>query len=276
MDGCRVASLHVYPVKSCRGVDLEAASFRATGIAHDREWMVVDARGRFLTQREFPQLARAATALDAEWLTLSAWGHGSLRLALRPSPAPRRRVAVWGHETDALDCGDEAAQWFSDLVGLPARLVRFAPDRRRDCDPAFAGDSGAHTLFSDAFPVLVLGEASVADLRERMGVADLPVDRFRPNVVLAGLPAYDEDFVRELRAGPLVLRLVKRCTRCNIPGIDQRTGVASGPAPLDALASYRLDQRLGGAVLGVNAVVAAGGGVTLRRGDRLEVEFDLG
>lgn len=262
MTATRIASLRVYPVKSCRGIELEQSTVLLEGLRHDREWMVVDANGRFLTQREVPALARVGTGLDKHFLTLSALGHGAVRLPLRYADGPVVPVQCWRFEAQALDCGLEAAQWLTDLLGLECRLVRFSRHDSRACNPEWTGGHDARTWFSDGYPILVLGSASVADLRERMGVSasDLPIDRFRPNLVIDGLPAYEEDQIDLLQAGELTLKLVKPCPRCSIPDLDQVTGLVSGPSPLATLNRYRQHARAGGAVLGMNAIVLSGAG----------------
>jgi hypothetical protein len=142
--------------------------------------------------------------------------------------------------------------------------VRFDPRLRRECNPGYAGDSGAHTAFADAYPLLVLSEASLADLNRRLERA-LPVDRFRPNIVLAGIDAYDEDHIEAMTIDGVTLRLVKACTRCVITTTDQQTA-ERGAEPLATLASYRMNSALGGVTFGVNAIILAGAGNEIRIG----------
>jgi uncharacterized protein len=262
-----LASLHVYPVKSCRGIELAHAVVDVRGLQHDREWMIVDATGRFITQREHPEMARIATGFESGELVLSVEQHGEIRLPLAVHDGERVEVCCWRFVTDAIDCGLPAARWLSERLGEAVRLVRFPPDVQRLCNSQWAGQSGAHTLFADGYPFLVLGQESVADLAQRMGITGrLPIDRFRPNLVIRGLAAYEEDYVDTLEFGALQLKLVKPCARCTIPAVDQRTGVVTPHSPLDALQAYRMDPTVGGATLGINAILERGAGEMLYPG----------
>ena len=272
-----VESLHVYPVKGCRGIDVASADVATTGLATagvgDREWMIIDRDGHFVTQREYPQLALFATATSNGALTLSAPQRAPLVVA-GPAGAVRD-VVVWRSTVRAFDAGDAAAAWLSAHVGADVRLVRFDRAGTRPCNPDYAGDSGAHTLFADGYPVLVIGAASLADLNARMtarGFPALPMNRFRPNVVLAGLPAFDEDHVDTITAGDVVLRCVKPCTRCRVTTTDQATAHV-GEEPLRTLAGYRMDPRFDGVTFGVNAIVVAGDGARLAAGARATVDY---
>lgn len=259
----KIAGLFVYPVKSCRGIALPSAELTERGLAHDREWMIVDAAGRFVSQRELPRLALIGTALSDGTLALTASGRAPLTIPLDPSD-DRRPVTVWRDTIRAIDEGDGAARWLSGWCGRELRLVRFDPDVRRTGNRAYVGDSGAHTGFADAYPLLVLTEASLAELNTRLS-SPLPMNRFRPNVVLSGTEAYDEDHIDEIAAGTIRLKLVKPCTRCQITTTDQATGERASE-PLATLATYRMNAALEGVTFGVNAIVAAGAGATLRVG----------
>ncbi len=272
-----VLSLHVYPVKGCGGIDVASAEVATTGLATggvgDREWMVVDGHGRFVTQREHPQLALVATAVREGALTLAAPGRAPLVVAGAARAA--REVVVWRSTVCGLDAGDAAAAWLSAHVGVDVRLVRFDRATTRPCNPEYAGDSGAHTLFADGYPLLVIGAASLADLNARMtarGFPALPMNRFRPNVVLAGLPAFDEDHLDTIAVGDVVLRCVKPCTRCRVTTTDQATAHV-GEEPLRTLAGYRMDPRFDGVTFGMNAIVVAGAGSTLSAGAPARVDY---
>ena len=162
--------------------------------------------------------------------------------------------------------GDQAAGWLSEWLGRAVRLVRFDPRARRLCNPAYAGTSGAHTAFADAYPLLVTSEASLEDLNSRLAIP-LPMNRFRPNLVLSGIEAYDEDHIDEIRIGRSMLKLVKPCTRCRTTTTDQATAEV-GIEPLPTLAVYRRDDALDGVTFGMNAIVAAGADEIIRVGDR--------
>ncbi|QAZ40096.1 MOSC domain-containing protein [Methylibium sp. Pch-M] len=267
-----IAGLHVHPVKSCAGVSLPEVLLIETGFEFDRAWMVVDADGEFLSQRELPRMALVATELRHSELVLRAPGMLALHLALDTAEAATR-VRVWDDEVAAYDMGDLAAQWFSDFLRQPLRLVRFDPEQKRLSNRAWTGTIEAENAFSDGYPILVISEASLAGLNERLAAKDLPpvtMQRFRPNLVLTGLDAHGEDHLDEIAfdtpEGPVRLKLVKPCPRCPIPNVDPATGVP-GTEPGDTLAGYRADERVGGAIsFGMNAVIVEGLECVLRVG----------
>ena len=255
-----VSGLFVHPVKSCRGIALSSAMLTERGLAYDREWMVVGGDGRFLSQRELPRLSLVETRMTSGSLSLSAPGVGSIGVPLA-NGGTKVTVTVWRDTVQAIDQGAEPASWLSTYLGREARLVRFDRSEKRYCNPEYAGDSGAHTGFADAYPLLVLSEASLDDLNRRLELA-LPIDRFRPNVVLRGVEAYDEDHMAAIAVGDALLRPVKPCTRCQITTTDQATATV-GIEPLPTLARYRMNAALGGVAFGVNAIVEAGAGSTI-------------
>jgi hypothetical protein len=271
-----VVSLHLYPVKSCRAVDVDRATVAATGLAvdgaRDREWMVVDAQGRFVTQREQPRMALVEPLVDDGTLSLRVPGFAPL--ALREC-GEARDVVVWRSSVRGFDAGDAAAAALSAFLGQDVRLVRFDDRAPRPCNPDYAGDSGATTLFADGYPLLVIAQASLDDLNARLAARGFPVapmNRFRPNVVVDGLEAFDEDHVDTLAFGEVVLKLVKPCTRCEVTTTDQASALRN-LEPLRTLSTYRRDDRLAGITFGMNAIVAAGAGATLRVGARGQAQF---
>jgi uncharacterized protein YcbX len=278
MGVARIASLHVYPVKGCRGVDVERADVAATGLAThgvgDREWMVVGDDGRFLTQRELPRLALVTTQVTGQGLRLLAPHMRPIDIALRAGSASRE-VVVWRNTVLASDCGDAAATWMSDWLAHDVRVVRFDRSRKRECSRDYVGDSGAHTMFADGYPILVANPASLAEVNDRLaakGHAALPMNRFRPNVVIDGLAAFDEDHVDTVACGDVVLRLVKPCTRCQVTTTDQATARV-GVEPLSTLGEFRMDPKLGGVTFGVNAIVVSGEGSAIAAGAPASVEY---
>jgi uncharacterized protein YcbX len=278
-----LARLFVYPVKSCAGVELDEALLTETGLDLDRAWMVADAQGQFVTQRQSPRMALVRVQIKLSEVVLRAPGMLALHLGIDRVERPAR-VRVWGDEVDAWDMGEVAAQWFSDFLGQPGlRLVRFDPEVRRLAAQRWSGGVEAPIEFADGFPLLVLSEASWAGLNQRLGAdghVPVGIERFRPNLVLAGLEAHDEDRLEELRIatgdGEVRLKLVKPCARCTIPNVDPASG-ASSPAVLDALQRYRADARLDGALtFGMNAVILAGAGQTLHRGQAVRADWYFG
>jgi MOSC domain-containing protein len=265
-----LAGLNVYPVKSCRGIAVARARVGARGLelgrpaspVGDRAWMIVDPDGRFITQRELPRLALVETAFSDDRLRLHAPGMAAFEVPLDHPIGATREVVVWQSAVPAHDEGDAVAAWLAAALGVASRLVRYDARHERRCNPEFAGDSGAHTAFADGFPLLIAGEASLADLNERLAAnscAALPMNRFRPNVVISGLPAYDEDHLDTIELDGVVIKLVKPCTRCVTTTTDQSTAIR-GVEPLSTLAGYRHNDALDGVTFGMNGIVTAGWG----------------
>jgi hypothetical protein len=259
-----LAALHVYPVKSCRGVAVAEARLTEAGLEHDREWMIVTADGRFVTQRELPRLALVEARLAADALELSAAGHGAVSVPFDHAGQPVE-VTVWRDRCRAFDQGEEAARWLGAFAGRPLKLVRFDPSRPRASDAAWTGGLAALNRFSDGFALLAISRASLADLNLRLA-APLPMDRFRPNLVLDGLPAYGEDELQDLVTGGVRLRRVKPCTRCRITTTNQATAEVEGEEPLRTLKTYRWDAALKGVAFGQNLIVVVGAGEVVRVG----------
>lgn len=240
----RLSGIFIYPVKSCRGVALATAEIDELSLAGDRRFLVVDETGKFLTQRTHARMARISTALDAERLTLSADGAGSVVVARAPdSTAPLRGVTVWKHSNlQAEDCGPGAAAWLSDFLGLRCALVRIGSAFRRDVLKK-AGRPGDCFSFADGSPVLVTGETSLAQLNDRIlenGGEPVTMDRFRPNLVVSGAAPFAEDEWPRVRIGDVVLRAAGKSDRCIVTTTDQLTG-ERGKEPLRTLATFRRD-----------------------------------
>ena len=288
----RIARLFVYPIKSCAGVELSEALLTETGLDLDRAWMVVDSEGEFLTQREEPRMALIQPAFKrgGTELQLRAPGMLALHLLVDAVEAPTR-VRVWNDVVPAYDMGDIAAQWFTDFLGLNAlglpradapkyRLVRFDPEYRRLSSLKWTGGVEAPNQFSDGYPVLVLGQSALDGLNERLqaqGHGPVDIRRFRPNIVLEGLEAHDEDRVGPLQIataeGQAVLTPVKPCPRCPIPNIDPDTAKSS-PEVNDTLQTYRQDARVNGALtFGMNSIVTAGVDHVLRVGQTVSASY---
>jgi uncharacterized protein YcbX len=293
-----ISELFVYPIKSCAGIALREARLLATGLEYDRNWMITGPDGAMFTQRAYPRMALIRVEIGEQDLIVRAPGMRELRTPLdaaRLDAAPKVDTKVWRDAAYGLDTGDETAAWLTEFLGLPARLLRFNPARERVVDPGYTGSTGgATTFFADGFPLLVVGQASLDDLNARLngkGAPSIGIDRFRPNIVLTGLDAYEEDYVEALSADvaakngasddPRVeLRLVKLCARCPMPTIDQARG-APDPEwpnePTDTMLGYRVSARFNGAVtFGNNALVASGAGAWLRVGQEVDAELGFG
>jgi uncharacterized protein YcbX len=278
----RLSHLFLHPVKSCAAIAVDEAIVGETGFEFDREWMVVDRDGEFVSQRECPRLALVQPTLRHAEVVLRA--PGMLALHLRTDTVEGDcTVQVWDDRLAAYDMGDLAAQWFSDFLGRPVRLACFDPEAERVADRRWTGTLTARTAFSDGFPLLVASTASLDELNRRLataGQSPVTMTRFRPNLVLDGLPdAHGEDFIDTLDIatddGPVQLKLVKPCGRCSIPDVDPATA-ATGHAVADALAAYRAEPRIGGALaFGMNAVIVRGVGARLRVGSPVDVRLAL-
>ena len=242
-----LTELWIYPIKSCRGTSASEALVGPRGIAFDRSWMVVTPDGTFLTQRQAPRLALVAPSVRADHLSVRASGMPPLALSLQGAGEPTE-VVVWRDRCAAIDQGVEAAAWFSAVVGRACRLVRLDDRWVRPVDPTYAVATD-QVGFADGFPFLLAAEASLADLNRRLPTP-VPMDRFRPNLVIAGAAPYAEDRWRRIRIGELQFRVAKPCARCVTTTVDQDRGVVNGPEPLATLARYRL--RGTGAMFGQN------------------------
>ena len=274
----RIARLFIYPIKSCAGVEVSEAVLTESGLDLDRAWMLVDEEGEFVSQRELPRMALVKPQLKHYEVVLRAPGMLALHLQIDAVEA-RARVRVWDDEVNAFDMGETAAQWFSDFLGKKLRLVRFDPEQRRVSSRKWTGEIEALNQFSDGFPVLVASEASLAELNRRLaaaGHAEVGMERFRPNIVLAGVDAHDEDRLDTMRISAdeeVHLRPVKPCARCPIPNIDPTTAQSS-PEVSDTLQAYRKNDVVGGAVtVGMNAIVLQGIDQTLRVGQSVTADW---
>jgi uncharacterized protein len=280
-----ISRLFVYPVKSCAAAQVQEAIITETGLEFDRAWMVVDERGEFLTQREFPRMALICPRLRTYDMVLRAPGMLALHVKLDEVEAAVR-VRVWNDEVAAYDMGNVAAQWFTDFLGATARLVRFDPEHKRASSRKWTGEIEALNQFSDGYPVLLITEASLEGFNDRLaaaGHAAVGMERFRPNIVLrdlsgtAELVAHDEDRMSLLKIatgqGVVEFKPVKPCLRCPIPNIDPATALTS-PVVTDMLQTYRQDQRVNGAVtFGMNLVVLQGVGQMIKTGQEASGKY---
>ncbi|HEY5017411.1 MAG TPA: MOSC N-terminal beta barrel domain-containing protein [Streptosporangiaceae bacterium] len=264
-----LASVHIYPLKGGRAVDLDEAVVEPWGLAGDRRWLLVDADGQFITQREHPALARLVVSYGPRaGITVSSDGYRSLSVAAPVDSPELLKVTVWRSTVLAAAAGPEADSWFSGYLGEPVRLVWLDDPTRRAVDPEF-GAEGDVVSFADGFPLLVTSSASLGQLGEWLAAdGDLPVpmNRFRPNVVVSGYEPWDEDRWRRIRIGAVSFRVAKPCGRCVVTTTDQATG-ERGRQPLRMLARRR---RFGKSlVFGQNLIPDSPG--LIRVGDPMEV-----
>lgn len=235
-----ICALYRYPLKSASSESLDSAQVEALGLAGDRRWMLVEAAsGRFLTQRLLPQMGRISARYNAEGgLTLSAPGRSELQVALPDPDRQLRGITVWRDSLRVPDAGDEAAEWLSAFIGRDCRLVQVPESRARQVDTGYA-QPGDKVAFADAFPLLLIGQASLDDLSARVG-RPLEMLRFRPNLVVQGAEPYAEDSWKRIRIGALEFEVAKGCTRCILTTLDPQTGERSADRePLATLKTYR-------------------------------------
>ncbi len=266
-----LSSLHIYPVKSLGAIAPGEARATARGLEHDRRWMVVDPAGNFLTQREHPRMATVWTDLDGGVLTLAAPDAGSVEVPLDTQATATMTVRVWDSPCDAVAASGLADAWLSEYLGMPCRLVYMPEQTERFSSPSRAGP-GRLVGFADGYAYLLVGEASLADLNARLaarGHPALPMNRFRPNLVVSGAAAYAEDGWSRVRIGEAILGVAKPCGRCQVTTTDQASGEVRGPEPLATLSTYRESAEFG-IMFGMNLVTVKPG--MIRVGDRVEVE----
>jgi len=260
----RVSQLVIYPIKSCRGIEVDLATVGTTGFEFDRRWMLIGEDGRFLSQREHHLLALVRVQIDENRLRLEAPGLSPLEVGLEGAVGPACRVQVWDDECAAVAEGEDAARWFSKHLGYSARLVRMASDNARPLGSSTA-QPGDHVSFADGFPFLLLSAASLDGLNRRLSLP-VPMDRFRPNIVIEGCEPHAEDVWSRVRIGEVEFRFVKPCARCVVTTVDQATGERKRE-PLRTLSTYRT---VDGQVLFGQNLVHEGRGV-VRIGDPVDV-----
>lgn len=266
-----VSELYRYPLKGGQGDALCSSTILGTGFLDDRRWLLVDAKGRFISQREHAKLALIRTVVGDQLVFQCA--DQELTLERGNSASEVRPVTVWGDRVEAWDLGDKAAEFFSRILGKDLRLCEAKPQGERQVDPSLTESQTVEYLFADSFPYLIISQESLDLLNEKLqgrGHAKIDMNRFRPNIVIKGWQAHAEDKIQTIRiAGKVHLRLAKPCIRCNVTTIDQKTGIA-GVEPLATLAQYR---KLGTSKIffGMNAWVLKGAGATIQLGDTVEV-----
>lgn len=259
-----VSGLTVYPVKSCAGLDAHSMRLDRFGPVGDRRWMLVDADNRFMSQRELAAMALIHASPEDTGLRLTHQ-QDSLHVSLPAADAPNRLVSVWSDSVRAQDGGEPAASWLSDILGQACRLVYMGDDCYRRVDGIYARE-GETVSFADGFPLLLISQASLDDLNGRLS-KPVPMNRFRPNLVVTGCEAYAEDSWCRIRIGDVEFDMAKACARCAMPSIDQDSGHKDSEI-LRVLAGYRRreDRQT---YFGQNLLYTGGGDIAL--GQQLEV-----
>lgn len=233
-----ISHLYVYPIKSLGGFEISSAKLTDRGFEHDLRWMLVDEQHQFLTQRDFPQMALLRTAIQANELTVYEKGNemDKIHVNLYPTGSNMIRVQVWDDMCEAIELSDEVDQWFSQKLNRVCKLVYMPDDSKRKVDADYA-KADELTGFSDAFPVLMIGQASLDDLNSRLETP-VPMNRFRPNIVFTGGSPFEEDTMKHFQINGIDLYAVKPCARCVVTTTDQETGIIA-KEPLKTLSTYR-------------------------------------
>ena len=247
-----LSNLTYYPIKACRGFDVVESRIEHMGLAEDRRMMVVTSEGEFLTQREHPKLALVMPILKNDSVTLSAPGFNSIHFEIQKSGVPTP-VNIWKSKgMSAIDQGEETAKWFTDWLGVSVRLVHVDPKFQRRLNPEYAVSEEDHTGFADGYPILIISEESLQDLNSKLDASrPLPMNRFRPNIVVKDCEPFAEDNWKRIRIGDVEMVLVKPCPRCVVTTIDKET-LEQNKEPLKTLNTYR--KKEGGAMFGMNVI----------------------
>jgi uncharacterized protein YcbX len=234
--GSYLSGLYVYPIKSAGGLSLGASDVDERGLRYDRRWMLVDETGCFMSQRRFPRMALIGIRIEPDHLVVDAPGMPSLEVPLRPITGRLMLARVWDDLVEGLKVSDDADRWFGEFLGVRCRLVYLSDESVRPVDPAY-GRPGDRVGLADGFPFLLISEASLSDLNARLE-QPVPMNRFRPNLVVRGCQPFAEDGWKLVRVGSLTFRVVKPCSRCTITTVDQGSAVM-GKEPLRTLARFR-------------------------------------
>jgi uncharacterized protein YcbX len=263
-DGPFLSGLYVYPIKSMGGIPLETSEVDERGLRRDRRWMLVDEENVFISQRELPRMALIGAEIGLDALIVVAPGMPSLHVPFDLLDGKLIRARIWDDVVQALPVGDDADRWFGEFLGVRCRLVHLPDGSVRPVDPHY-GRAGDQVGLADGFPFLLISEASLADLNSRLE-EPLPMNRFRPSLVVGGCEPFAEDGWSQVRIGQLTFRVVTPCARCAITTVDQKTA-ATGKEPLRTLARYRKVESE--VFFGQNLAHEATG--TLRTGDPVEI-----
>ena len=263
----KLTEINIYPLKSTRRIALRESEVLPRGLPWDRRWMLVDENGKFITARQHPRLAMVQTRIEGDSLEVGVAGRPPLRLSLRPRVQETTEVTIWKDRCPAVPVGEEADAWFSGYLGIRCRLVQMTDELVRGVNPDY-GRPGDEVSFADGFPLLLITEASLADLNNRL---EHPVEmrRFRPNLVVDGERPYAEDAWHRIRIGEVEFEGVKNCSRCVFTTIDPDSGIKDpGQEPLRTLSRYRKRPE-GGVYFGQNLIPRSGG--VIHVGDPVEV-----
>ncbi len=260
-----VTDLYIYPIKSLQGLEVEKCEVLERGFKYDRRWMIIDVENKHVTQRTHPHLSQISISLTENSILASHSDHGSIKIPMVLSAGKEEQVTVWNDEVNALIAEEDINQWISSIVGMPCRLVFMPENHERRVNPERAKNQ-ENVSFADGYPYLIISEASLEDLNSRME-SPLPMNRFRPNIVVNGVEPYGEDLWKDMKIGDVSFYGTHPCKRCVFTTIDQDTG-HKGVEPLKTLATYR---REGSEVIfGLNALASSQG--LIKVGDEIVID----
>src|SRR5436190_8267854 len=298
-----ISEINIYPVKSLKGIALSEAVVEKGGLWLDRRWMLTDPDGMFFTQREVPKMATVHVEVTSNGLQVTSENGEEMSIPSEPDKGHRQNVTVWQSEVAGLVYNGEVSEWFSDVLGRKCQLVVMPETSKRHVSKDF--DNGDDIVsFADGYPLLLIGEASLEELNKKIEenselpprprdaatpskqggelFEPLPMNRFRPNVVVQGSDAFAEDRWAKIRIGEAIFRVAKPCARCQIPTIDQNTGEFDGKEPSRTLAMFRMAKQVfpndyeafgltpNSVVFGENLIPENPGG-TINLGDAVEI-----
>lgn len=268
-----LSEINIYPIKSLGGVSLNESAVEKEGLRFDRRMMLVDDKGKFLSQREFPQMATLKTALAQDGINVETKTGEKIFVPFADAAGEKTRVSVWASKSIKAEIFDEKTnQFFSDVLQSNCRLVRMTGETKRIVSPFYAVRKYEDTLsFADGYPLLLIGESSLTDLNSRLENA-VPMNRFRPNIVIKNAEPFAEDNWKKIRIGDCVFHIVKPCARCVMTTINQETGISEGKEPLKTLAKYRLVKRGGESKINFGQnLIPENVGTSIKIGDSVEI-----
>jgi uncharacterized protein YcbX len=236
MNSIVVSGIYIYPIKSLGGISLPSSLIEERGFQYDHRWMLVDAHNHFLTQRKFPKMALLKVSLSENGLQVTAPAMPSLFIPFVALTNEHVKVTIWDDTCTAIVVSQQINEWFSEALEMKCKLVFMPDDSIRPVDNRYAKNN-EFVSFADGYPFLLIGEASLADLNSRLA-SPVPMNRFRPSLVVTTTAPFEEDRWRSIRIGNNIFHLVKPCARCILTTVDQQTGIP-GKEPLKTLASYR-------------------------------------
>lgn len=276
----KVTEINIYPVKSLGGISLEECLVEKRGFKFDRRWMLTDKNGEFFTQREFPKMATLSIEVKDDYLQISNLGNEQINVPFEFERNQTQKVTVWNSICDAFVLPENINEWFSDVLETKCQIVYMPDESEREINKMF-NQNNEIVSFADGYPFLLIGENSLNDLNEKLETK-LPMNRFRPNIVIDGAESFAEDRWKKIQIGDSVFRSTKPCARCVMTTVEQNFGEFDGKEPLKTLAKYRmakdvfpnefesLDLNANAVLFGQNLVAENFGG-KIKLGDEVKV-----